>query len=102
MNLKKWKNWPYWFKGGITVVSVYILFIILILAIYKPFFDSCGHMGCNSDWIIILSGFPTIFIPLQYHFMLGVSVLAFFQYFLIGALIGYIYGKIKSKKYGTK
>jgi len=91
----KIKDWPYWLKGGVIGVSIYIIFIILILTIYKPLFDSCRHMGCNSDWIIILIGFPIILIPFQYYFMSGVSILVFFQYFLLGALLGYIYGRIK-------
>jgi len=93
-----WKDWSYWLKGGIYALFIYgILTVILI-----PFGIIGG--GCSGFLCINI---PYYFLPaLLVTFFYGgfinspatAFVIASFEYFIIGALIGWIYGKIKSKK----
>ena len=92
-----WKNLSYWLKGGI--IGIIVLIILLII-------------GFILDLTIQSSFFPytlmMIFIPLIPFvliieaFGIGFEDVIFFitlpAYFIIGAVIGWIVGKIKSKK----
>ncbi|MBX4196291.1 hypothetical protein KW805_01760 [Candidatus Pacearchaeota archaeon] len=105
-----WKNKPTWLKGGIIAATIFILslFIIYVLSLINDQLDDlflipaipiaivegilmpgCGFGGS------ILSGSPYYCIESQSYFiqvMAGLIV-----YFILGALIGWIYGKIKNK-----
>ncbi len=108
------KNWPYWLKGGI--LSLIILSIIAILtfripSLYTYFYVSEFH----GDYFTNPPGFYYIFLlSLVYIFIKGyftfanhpiplltlflIIILTAVYYFGIGAFIGWIYGKIKSKQ----
>jgi len=86
-----WKDWPYWLKGGIigTVLATLIILIVGFIAL-SICYENCPPFIKNSLFIFIL---PSYFLP-------GViaDVAIIIWNFLIGALIGFIYGKIKSRK----
>ena len=94
-----WKNWSSWVKGGIIGLGIaLILFIIIILipgtthssTVLK---DSIAKIAQSLDWILFIlnggycDGMSCIFMM----FTIWPS------YFCIGALIGWIVGKIKSQ-----
>ncbi len=97
-----WKNWPYWIRGGLLGAIITIIGYIFIIMVGIGF--------------PILFYIPDIIIALPYRFIaksfvynilgsnLGSYVLLFsyiiaiFPNFIIGAIIGLIIGKIKSKK----
>lgn len=99
----EWKNWPYWLKGGIILLIIHsILTLIGFLFLY----DSTDP---NGDVALII--LPNIIIPLialnwmHLPLIFGKwSSIFYFSifWFIIGTLIGWIYGKIKSKKRGRK
>ena len=100
-----WRELPAWLKGGILGIIITILVIILLI-----FFG--GNYYYTSDqvvprWTLMLT-YPTeIFkdiFPIPYNIadgylfnFINIIFLIIF-YFLPGALIGWIIGKIKSKK----
>lgn len=106
MNLKDWlKLRPHWVKGGFIGIVVLIILVIAVF-IESTFFTNLTSSGVPPmgvfTKIIVFSLVPLMpfgifdsheisFIPIIYIFLVGI------YYFLIGAIIGKIYGKIKSK-----
>lgn len=101
-----WKNWPYWLKGGLIgdlIVIIGGLLTLLLSNIFPPF----GLLWLPFLIILVL---PVFFLCAgDPHFDLcSVGYLTGFWYlfvllvlvecFIIGAIIGLIVGKIKSKK----
>jgi hypothetical protein len=91
MSLKDWiKLKPYWFKGGAIGVIISLIFSIIYL-LYEAidvYFLSGG--GDNTQIL-----FPiVIFIYIIPLYILPVTFITF----LIGAVVGWIFGKIKSRK----
>jgi len=102
-----WKNGLYWLKGGI-VIGLPLLLISFYVSISRlkclgvGNLSTCGLPLGNFFGIIynfILFPFTEIF---DIRFITGSIVfrmVIFFTYFfVIGAIIGWIYGKIKSRK----
>ncbi len=94
----RWRNIPYWLKGGIISTPIGILLFILANTIWKYNYNLLRYLYVIL--LIILSGgleggtsplgkYPTLFI------VWFIFVLIFFG---IGALIGLIIQKIKEKK----
>jgi len=78
-----WKNWPSWLKGGLIGLIIYIIyFLVVIFTIYTR--GEQWKLGMAMGWLgsMFVTGF----------------IITILQFFLIGALIGWVYGKIKSKK----
>ncbi len=106
-----WKNWPAWVKGG--VIGFFSVFLLIL--IIRFFLNSVSALGDSPGPLYLLLGkvyFIIYFIPgtllLKIPFMGLLGYFNFFGelltificslfYFLIGALIGWIVGKIKSK-----
>jgi len=83
-----WKNWSYWLKGGVIgILMGFFTFLFLLNNEEYPSFllpaRIVWHYICN------LSGSSICF------FSVALSIITY--YFLLGALICYIYGKIKNK-----
>ncbi len=87
-----WKDWSYWFRGGLSLGFIGILLFFIWQVSY------INHKYIISDLISSLS-FPIGY--LVYYFsdfsLLIIIPLYFIYYFIIGALIGWIYGKIKNR-----
>ncbi len=95
-----WKDWPYWLKGGIIAIGIYAILTLILL----PFGETGGHPSVAA-WQIpsFLPAF--LFGALLFSFTKNTTILNFFIpieififYFGSGALIGWVAGKIKSKK----
>lgn len=85
-----WKDWPYWLKGGI--IGVILLLILSLFAVATPKSD----MGNVFSWAIILIAFPFM---LTYEDSQMLNFILFpIYFFILGAIIGWIVGKIKSKE----
>jgi len=95
-----WKNWPSWLKGGVIGITLYVLIGIFIWFLEGKM-DAGGMRGFFS-FIYFLT--PGLFIfgynfdgPIVPIYTLSI-ILSIASYFLVGALIGWIIGKLKSKK----
>jgi len=98
-----WKNWPSWLKGGLIgiVVGIVMFFIMRI-----EFMEN----NDPNPYFFGLFGFPTIFllfiieetiidiVPESLGTIIFPAAILIINYFIIGAVIGLIIGRIKSKK----
>jgi len=105
-----WKNWPSWLKGGLIGAIISLLTVFPIYT-YLTLINSCEsyiqkipdlEIVCNLEGIfhlIIFGGFLTggVLIILLIIALLFAILLIGVGGFGIGALIGFIIGKIKSK-----
>jgi K+-sensing histidine kinase KdpD len=90
-----WSEWPAWVKGGVIAVVIELILFILLLLLESLRIDT-------SLWIV---AFPVSFI--LWGFVFGDNMTPFWFYlsyplsvilwFIIGAIIGFIIGKIKSR-----
>ncbi|MDO8740643.1 MAG: hypothetical protein Q7J54_03680 [Candidatus Woesearchaeota archaeon] len=97
-----WKKLPTWLKGGIIGLIVYI---IVGLNGIIPYNDVLSSIRIIQSVIALVLGLPillaTIFICFKWCSLRDVIVIysvGLLFYILIGMLVGYIIGKIKSKK----
>ena len=95
----RWKNWPYWMRGG--VIGVLILIFLTIIA----FIGYSLNLGSFDLELIVQVDLESI---IHNTIGLGVSIppklniiadliVSIIGYFLLGAIIGIIIGKIKSR-----
>lgn len=105
-----WKSWSAWLKGGIMVLSlVWIMDIIgyfiwnKIMYSHPYIFTVFFHILNSPLWIFInVFKSPRLYWSLYNASnaptptLLGFIIISIF-YFAIGALIGFVVGKIKSK-----
>ena len=95
-----WKNLPHWLKGGIITVLIFISAFILSLFLppYCPHsvLGGCGLVIEPFVYTLIPGWFITDFID-DGNIYVG-FLASFIVYFILGALIGWIYGKIKNNK----
>lgn len=104
MNLKKWfKKKPKWFKGGLIGLGIYLaslLITLLLLLIASPPFDqhpnllAPGSLGFLIPFIAI-SLYPAILLTGSYEAIGIIVPLNSIIYFLAGALIWIIIGRLK-------
>jgi hypothetical protein len=85
-----WKDWPYWVRGGVIGVLVY--FILALLVVTYIF-----SVATSSDdgLALIVIFLPGLWLTQKSIFALLINLLSFF---IIGAIIGWIIGKIKERK----
>jgi len=97
-----WKDWSYWLKGGVIGICIGIILSVLIWTeIYStdwlwdimvsPNFSLAGWItglfSCNLRGLGCF-GLDAIIS----------NALTIFEFIIVGALIGWIYGKIKNRK----
>jgi|SRR3989344_6594889 len=100
MNLKFWKKWPYWLRGGVIGAVVTLIFL--------AFFYSCvlnatlgAVAGCGS--ILVFSPIiPIVFLFDQFSndrtpFAI-IPIASVLVWFVVGALLGVLHGWSKSRK----
>ena len=100
-----WKEWPYWLKGGVIITIIgLILFFVGILFIYLDlFFNPCHGDVCASGFltsigILFFSVFAwPMMLAQNQDILIWTLIISILQLFIIGAIIGFIYGKIKSR-----
>ena len=108
------ESWPYWKKGGFIVGSIIVaatLFLLLTRSTANSFDVMSGNSGIitttifwiDSSILIVLS-FPAIMVNnLLFYGHSSLSTITIFLislliYMVFGAIIGYLYGKIKNRK----
>lgn len=109
--LNKFKNRPYWVKGGIIGVIigliVYKVFLMIFLGHWQytdinlNLYEDEGTTPYSFKLIIWLVAFHSLAAPFAGPFGSLVLFAGLIYYFVIGSIIGWIYGKIKRKKYNA-
>ena len=77
-----WKDWPYWLKGG-EIFEILLIIGLFLIAFIK------GE-GLAILFLLIFFGGEN---PWEMFTFLGFLIL----YFILGAIIGWIYGKIRNR-----
>ncbi len=107
-----WKDWPYWVKGGIIAIIVHIILLpLLLLSIWTSYSTPPTDAGAIGAAILFGASIgpfisPFIFgilpMPIPFSSVVGYYLIGFIFpiiiYFILGAIIGLVYGKIKSRK----
>lgn len=97
----RWEKIPYWFRGGLILETIYIIIGIISFVLGK---NCTNDFGCLIYVVPLI--FPAFLIP-SFNSLVGSEGLKFLPVliitnmiiiFPIGCLIGWIIGKIKSKK----
>lgn len=115
--MKFWKNWPYWMRGMLCGIIVAILIIFLVektdLFVYSfrqqhPYLAGIHRIIATSPSYLGLVLTPTFCKPTEAEplgvkdcwgiFLLISYTIEFFEIIFIGALGGWLYGKIKNRK----
>ena len=93
-----WKKLPYWLKGGIVAVIFLVLFNILLFLILdsNDCLNDMSTATCpvTSNLSNIIS-FPSYFISSE---LFSAILIELVFYFVLGAFIGWIYGKMRAKR----
>jgi len=100
-----WKQLSSWLKGGIILSSFYIIvyLIFLIIKIIMPC-ENSGLFGfCSYELIFLLFSIPGLAISSFLRIENSQNnilflIITILLYFIIGAAIGSIIGKIKNKR----
>ena len=91
-----WKNYHYWFRGGIIGI-LFLIFFYILISIFPSIVSEEAVLG----WIFMFSFIPALFLLN----LLGLDptswssyLVGLINYFIYGAIIGLIVGAIKKKK----
>jgi len=86
-----WSDWPYWMKGGVIGFIIGSLAIVMTNFLGFLFNGSMALLGL----LIGIGSWPplTIIFGSDYGFILWLTPITYFVY---GAIIGWVYGKIKN------
>ena len=95
-----WKKLPCWLKGGIIASGIEVILFVVEMNLSVQSEIAYYFANVNSfpaiPLIFILSFIP---IPFEPYFLIAYAFLVYIiSYFIIGALIGLVVSKIKSKK----
>jgi len=93
-----WQSKPYWLKGGVVSICFFTIIVFLI-----SFVPDKGGLGTFPYWALSLFLLSLEGIEVHYLFFLdrvsftftSVIIQALINTFLLGALIGWIYRRLK-------
>jgi uncharacterized phage infection (PIP) family protein YhgE len=91
-----WKDWPTWLKGGVILMVLDVF--VLILAFMGTPFDAKAYG-------LIATQIPVSYLYLNFSGiqnnsdLIVMSLLGLCNWFIIGALIGFVIGKFAPKEY---
>ncbi len=90
-----WKKWPYWVRGGV-IFSMVGTTGALLTNFESDFFMLPVFPFILNVGLFISDKSPSSDDLLRENFVLTIDVLI--GYFIIGSILGWLYGKIKSRK----
>jgi len=92
-----WKNWSYWLRGGIISVIIYLILLLITFL--------CAENASGEGFVCLLFFVPTLLLMPLYQAIFGYPEPVYLAYvffvifwFVIGAVVGLIIGKIKRRK----
>lgn len=90
-----WKNWSYVKRGWVTGI---LLPLILIFIYWASVSIPCSRLVCITELFNIGGGgCDGCYYTMDWVASIIILFIPSFIFFLIGSLIGYIYGKIKNR-----
>ncbi len=89
-----WKNWSYWLRGGV-IGGVIGLIVGLLVLFLRDIFNNSFLQVLNLPSFVI--AFALCYENLFCSNIIYV-ISSFIVFFILGAIIGFIYGKIKNRK----
>ncbi len=96
-----WKNWPYWVKGAIAMVTlVFIIQVTEILICPRSTGVATTNNFCHSidGWSIPTVYYP-IDLPVKWLIFLVTKFIPYFTIFIfLGSFFGLLYEKIKNRR----
>jgi O-antigen/teichoic acid export membrane protein len=94
-----WKNMPYWLRGGIIGAWTGVILGIILL-IFSFICDFASRYCPEKFWDILKNIFllPLAYIPGVLSSLSLMLIFLGIEFFIAGALIGLIIGKIKRKR----
>lgn len=99
-----WKDLSYWLKGGIIASIICVLFFLVSFCFYISANTNPLNEAIWAFFFFFLSTYPTYFLLMgiiaktRTFEILLIFVAGIINLFIIGALIGWIVGKVKEKK----
>ena len=78
-----WKYWPYWVKGGIIGLLVFLIPVFLLFLLVP------SSSGCNVSAVDGSSYCPAAYVDVLWDLFYVAS-----SFFITGGVIGWLYGKI--------
>ena len=99
-----WKEWPQWVRKGIkcALLPFVVILSLLIVRLFNPCGPNSSMCGTESYFVATIFSFGLLFKIFELNvptFLVWplVILLPIIIWFTIGAVIGWIIGKIKSK-----
>jgi len=86
-----WKNWPYWLRGGFIGFLIGLILVLIMFGITPEF----NNYIIYPMYILCQGGLECTFS--LFGFVLSV-IINLILFFIIGSLIGLVFGKIRSRK----
>ena len=92
-----WKGQPYWLKGAIILASIFIISLLITMYLDSKF---QGHPGLTTFPLfpVLLYSSASTFGSNKLNLMPFIVAIPLIFYLVFGAIIGWIYGKIKGKQ----
>ena len=99
----KWNKWPYWLRGGahlsFAFVVIFLLVYLLGLVKISTYTVQCLIPPCwDVLHVYVGSVGPFVRNPEQ---LALIALMVLVSAFIAGAIIGFLYGKIKNRKSST-
>lgn len=112
-----WKDLSYWLRGGIILALIHIL--ALVLLVYPLYLKNQSIPAQYEPWpatiIMVIPDYPAFIMAGIFFNIIGkifdqitdyppafelfiIFLFGTLQWFIIGAILGWIYGKIKERK----
>jgi len=98
----RWKNWPYWLKGG-TITTLFPIIVFILNFLIDSIVGTSGETFLFFFLIIATPALPIFNVFFKPSIPYNVTYIIFFVatlviYFIIGSIMGWIIAKRKSKK----
>jgi len=91
------KQKRYWLRGGIILGSIVCFLSIVSIIPYSPFFIINIILSMPHWWIVKLTGYCTGGESCIGTWLIIFSFLYVIEGFVLGSLLGWLYGKIKNR-----
>ena len=92
-----WKKWPYWARGA--MLGIIVSLIIFAYAVINTVQQCKPNFPCPPYWQSYISNLPrSLFDSFTGEFIVKLFIPAI----IIGAFLGWFYGKIKNRKLFAK